>query len=410
MADVTVTTAVPSVTLSEIGIAVPDEVDILNGRLSDLDTAFGGGMSKSLTTPQGQIAMSDTAIIGARNDDLAWLVNQVNPDYAEGRMQDAIGQIYFIDRIPAIGTTVTAACTGLVGTVIPANSVASDVSGYLYYSLADATIGSSGSVDVVFQNQAIGSIACPIGALNTIYRAISGWSGVSNPTAGVLGNEVESRANFEYRRKQSVAGNAKNQLGAIYASVLAVAGVTDAYVTQNNSSAVVSKGFTNYSMEPHSIYVAAYGGSQEDIANAIFLKLNPGPSMLGNTSYTIVDSENYVQPYPEYTITWQTPSPVSMHVKVELAANNSLPDNITTLVRNAVTAQFNGEDGGTRARIGSSVFAGRYYSGVQGIDPDNVDIYGITLSRDGTTFGSSVQFGIDEVPTLDDSNIMVTLT
>lgn len=410
MADVTVTTAVPSVTLSGIGIAVPDEVDILNGRLSDLDTAFGGGMSKSLTTPQGQIAMSDTAIIGSRNDDLAWLVNQINPDYAEGRMQDAIGQIYFIDRIPALGTTVTATCTGLVGTVIPANSVASDSRGYLYYSLADATIPDTGAVDVVFQNQATGPIACPIGALNIIYRAISGWSGVTNATAGVLGNDVESRANFEYRRRQSVAGNAKNQLGAIYASVLGVPGVTDAYVTQNNTSAPISKGATGYVMEPHSLYIAVYGGAQEDIANAIFQKLNPGPSMLGNAAHTIVDSENYVQPYPEYEIRWNTPAAVSMYVKVELANNNSLPDDISSRIRAAVVAQFNGEDGGTRARIASSVFAGRYYSGVQEVDPDNVDIYAISLSRNGTAYSSSVQFGIDEVPTLDASNITVTLT
>jgi hypothetical protein len=55
MAEVTVSTAVPSVTFSATGIAVPDEIDILNGRLTDLDTAMGGGMSKSLTTPQGQI-------------------------------------------------------------------------------------------------------------------------------------------------------------------------------------------------------------------------------------------------------------------------------------------------------------------------------------------------------------------
>jgi hypothetical protein len=31
--------------------------------------------------------MSDTAIIGDKNDSLAWLVNQINPDFAEGRMQ-----------------------------------------------------------------------------------------------------------------------------------------------------------------------------------------------------------------------------------------------------------------------------------------------------------------------------------
>ena len=233
---------------------------------------MGGGMSKSLTTPQGQIAMSDTAIIGDKNDNLAWLVNQINPDFAEGRMQDAIGQIYFIDRIAAIGTTVTATCTGLVGTVIPANSIAQDTSGYLYFSLADAVIPSSGAVDVVFQNQASGPIACPIGALNTIYRAIQGWSGITNATAGVLGNEVESRANFEYRRKQSVAGNSNNQLGAVYANVLAVSGVTDAYVTQNNTGLTVTKGFTNVSLEPHSLYVCV-GGASADIAKAIWQKL-----------------------------------------------------------------------------------------------------------------------------------------
>jgi uncharacterized phage protein gp47/JayE len=95
--------------------------------------------------------MSDTAIIGDKNDNLAWLVNQINPDFAEGRMQDAIGQIYFIDRIAAIGTTVTATATGLVGTVIPANSIAQDSSGYLYYSLADAVIPASGAIDIVFR-------------------------------------------------------------------------------------------------------------------------------------------------------------------------------------------------------------------------------------------------------------------
>lgn len=325
MTDVTVTTAVPSVTLSEIGIAVPDEIDILNGRLTDLDTAMGGGMSKSLTTPQGQIAMSDTAIIGDKNDALAWLVNQINPDYAEGRMQDAIGQIYFIDRIAAIGTTVTATCTGLVGTVIPAGSLATDSSGYIYASLADATIPSNGSIDVVFQNQATGPIACPIGALNSIYRAITGWSGITNAAAGVLGNDVESRANFEYRRRQSVAGNANNQLGAIYANVLSVPGVTDAYVTQNNSGTAVEKGASNYTLLPNSLYVAAYGGAASDIANAIFQKLNPGPDMNGNTTYTVQDTVNYVQPYPEYVIKWQTPASVSVYVKVELANNNSLP-------------------------------------------------------------------------------------
>lgn len=406
---VVVTTAVPAVTITDTGLAIPDELDILNGRLSDLDTSMGGGMSTSLTTPQGQIAMSDTAIIAAKNDSLAWLVNQVNPDYASGRMQDGIARIYFIDRIAATGTIVTATVSGLQGTVIPANSIAQDDRGYLYYSLGQTVIPSSGSIDVLFQNQATGPISCPIGSLNTIYRAVIGWSSITNLTAGVPGNDVEGRANFEYRRRQSVAKNASNTLGAIYAAVLSVDGVSDAYVTDNKTAAVVNKGVTNYPVAANSFYVAAYGGLAEDIGNAINNSAPPGVNMNGSTSIVIQDRENYVYPYPEYTIRWVTPTAISVYFKVQLQANDSLSSNIDALVQASIIASFNGDDGGTRARIGSRIFAGRYYAGVQEIDSNNVNILDIEISKDGTSYSSSVEFGIDEIPTIDATNIAVEL-
>lgn len=409
-AAIEVTSAVPSASISDIGVSLPDDLDILNGRLSDLDTAMGGGMSTSLTTPQGQMAQSDTAIISDKNAALAWLVNQINPDYSSGRMQDAIGQIYFLDRISALGTTVTATCTGLVGTVIPASSTAQDESGYLYLSLAEAVIGSTGSVDVVFQNQATGAIPCPIGELNTIYRAVNGWSGITNSSAGVLGNDVETRANFEYRRKQSVAKNSVNQLAAIYAAVLGVSGVVDAYVIDNRLKVSVQKGYTNYTLPANSVYIAVYGGSQEDIAKAIYSKAPPGVTLVGNTSYTIQDTENYQEPYPEYLVKWETPDPVSAHVSVEIASSSTYPSNISQLVKDAVISAFSGEDGGNRSRIGSNLYASRFYAAIQAVSDSGVNILSVQLSRDGTAYSSAISFGIDEVPTLDESNITVTIT
>ncbi|NYA42981.1 baseplate J/gp47 family protein [Serratia fonticola] len=406
---VVVTTAVPAVTITDTGLAIPDELDILNGRLSDLDTSMGGGMSTSLTTPQGQIAMSDTAIIAAKNDSLAELVNLINPDYSYGRYQEGIARIYFLDRIAATGTLVTATCSGAVGATIPANSIAVDTSGYLYSSLATVIIPPEGYIDVVFQNLTTGPIACPIGALNSIYRAVIGWSSVSNSVAGVPGNDVEGRANFEYRRRQSVAKNANNTLGAIYAAVLSVDGVNDAYVTDNKTAAVVSKGITNYPVAANSFYVAAYGGLDQDIGNAIHSSAPPAVNMNGSTSVVIQDTENYVYPYPEYTIRWVTPTAVSVYFKVQLQANDLLPSNIEALVRASIISSFNGNDGGTRARIGSRIFAGRYYAGVQEIDPSNVNILDIQISKNGTTYASSVEFGIDEIPTIDATNILVEL-
>ncbi|HDJ1441593.1 TPA: baseplate J/gp47 family protein [Serratia rubidaea] len=406
----TLSTAVPAITFSTTGLLVPDESDILNGRLSDFSSALGGAMSTSLTSPQGQLAMSDSAIIADKNDQLLAIVNQINPDFSSGRFQDAIGRIYFIDRIGATGTTVTARCSGLVGTQIPAGSMAQDEAGYLYISQADVTIGSAGNVDVIFQNLTTGPIGCPIGALSKVYKAIPGWSGVKNDTAGVLGNDEETRANFEHRRRNSVANNARNTLNAIKGQVLGVDAVVDAYVTHNPTPTERVEGVTKFPLKRNSFYVGVYGGKAEEIADAIWRKAPPGVDMNGDTSQVITDKDGYDPPYPEYTITWQTVTPISAHIKVELKKSEYLPADITELVQEAVQGAFNGVDGGTRARIASTLSAGRYYAGVYAIDPINVDILGITLSRDGSTYATSISFGIDEIPTLDDSNISVVLT
>lgn len=409
MAKVTVTTAVPSVTLSDIGIAVPDEIDILNGRLTDLDTAMGGGMSKSLTTPQGQIAMSDTAIIGDKNDALAWLMNQINPDYASGRMQDAIGRVYFMDRISAQGTVVTATCTGLVGTSIPAGSVAQDEQGYLYSSLSSVTIPASGSIDVQFQNQTSGPIACPSGSLNTIYRAISGWSGVVNDNPGVVGIDVESRLAFETRRKQSVARSGRNTDASTFAALLATDGVLDAYVWSNRADATVISGATGFPVLSHSLYVGVYGGTDEDIAEAIFTTKNPGVNLNGNTTFIIKDKENYSAPYPQYTMQWQRVDPLHVYIKVQIENDTvNLPSDVTEQIKNVVASVFNGTyEGYTKARIGARISGGTYYAPVISISPEYISILSITISSDGSAFSQSITAGIDQVPTIQLDDIEV---
>jgi len=76
----------------------PAETDILAGVQADITAALGGKANQALTTPQGQLAMSETAIIGDCNDQLLAVFNGVDPRTAFGRMQDAIGYIYFLTR------------------------------------------------------------------------------------------------------------------------------------------------------------------------------------------------------------------------------------------------------------------------------------------------------------------------
>lgn len=409
MNEKTLTTAVPGVTLTAAGLAIPDIADVLAGRLADFDAALGGGMSRELTTPQGQIASSEAEIIAEVYDRLLCLFNQINPDYAAGRFQDGIGRLYFLTRIAGRGTLVTATCSGAVGAVIPAGSLAQDTRGYQYVSVNAATLPASGSAEVLFQNTTQGPIPCGAGELIQIYRAVPGWSAITNHAAGVLGNEVEGRTAFEARRRRSVAANARNLDVSLQAALLAVPGVTDAYVWSNRKSEAVTMGSTRFSVAPHSVYIGVYGGAQADIAQAIFNNKAPGCEMNGDTHYTVQQSEGYSPPYPEYALQWQTAKPTTVSFRVTLQNQRTeLPADTDSRIQQAIIKTFTGQDDiNAAATIGALIPAGRFYAGVAAVDPVRLNIAVIELSLDAQHWSSGVTLGIDQVPVTSETAIQV---
>lgn len=402
------TTSVPSIQWTLTGIVLPAESSILAGVQADMNAAAGGGLSTSLTSPQGQLAQSTTAIIGDKNNNIANIVNQVDPDQADGRFQDAIGRIYFIDRLPGVGTIVTAQVTGLTGTVIPLGALAQDINGNVYQCTQAVTIDNTGTVNATFQCITFGPIVCNAGQLTKIYKAIVGWDRITNAANGITGTNVETRADFESRRRNSVAINAVNSPQSIFAAVLSVPGVLDAYVIDNPTSSTVNTGSTNYPVVANSVYVAVAGGSATAIAQAIWSKKSLGCVYNGSTTQTVTDN-NYNNPKPTYTVKWQTPTNTPTYFSVNIANNPNLPANIVTLVQNAVIASFTGADGGQRARIGGTQYASRYVPGVGAVDP-NVQINSIFIGNSANpTSGTALTAGIDQIPTIAASQIAVNL-
>lgn len=401
------TTAVPPVVISDSGIDIPDTADVLSGRLTDIINALPAGAGESLTSPQGQLAVTDTAIIAQVYSNLARIINQVNPDFSQGRFQDGIGRIYFIDRIAATRTTVTAQVTGTYGTALPAGSQAVDINNMTYSLVNSVTIPASGRADAVFSCDTTGPVTCGAGDLNRIYTAVSGWDSVNNQYAGILGADVESRVSFEARRRESVARNSRNQDGSTRAALLEVNGVTDAYVWSNRKDeSVVVDGVT---IAPHSLYVSVYGGEDKDIAEALFNTCNPGCNMNGEKEFIVYD-ETYDKPQPQYVMQWHQAVPARVHFKVEIDKSLNPPSDITAQVKRVITEVFTGRYPNiNKARIGGDVTAGRYYAPVIGIQPDSVSILSLAVSLDGASFSPSVHIPVSSVPVIDDSTIEVTL-
>lgn len=399
-------TNVPLITFTPTGIDVPQESAILAGVQADWNEACGGNMNMAMEEPQGQIASSTAAIIAAVNALFAEFVNQINPDVASGFMQDAIARIYFLERSPGAPTAVQCLCTGNFGTVIPVGAETQDTSGNRYVCTQAGVIPVSGNITLSFANVVDGPIPCPANTLTIIYRAISGWDSIDNVAPGVLGRLVETRAEFEFRRENSVAANGHGSKESIYGAVFEVEDVLDVFVTENVTSVILPYGATNYPLAPHSVYVGVVGGLSQAIGDAIYTKKDLGCDMNGNTTVVVKDM-SYTAPQPEYDITFNRPTALPILFDVQLADSSSLPSDIVAQVKAAIIAAFTGVDGSARVRIGGLILASKFVGPVSAIGPE-VSILSILIGTVTPTL-TNITAGIDQAPTVDEADISVTL-
>lgn len=357
-------TSVPAVSFGDRGFVAPQGSAVLAGVQADFDAAFGTTLNYNLNTPQGQLSSSIAALVNNTNSIFVYYCNQVDPAYATGRMQDAIGRIYFLERNGAQPTTLQISCLGAVGVVIPVGATVVDGSGNIYACQAQGTIPSGGTVSLSFACTVAGPVPIPDGV--SIYQAIPGWDAVSISSA-VEGVDAETRAEFEQRRIDSVAGNSFGAIGSIIGAVAKVSGVVDYFGYDNGSNAPFT--IAGVTVPANSIFVCVSGGADADVAQAILSKKGPGCSYFGNTSVTAYDSNPlYASPIP-YTVTFERPSDLPVLFAVSIVNGPLVPADATAQVQNAIISAFGGGDGGQKARIGSTILATRFVAPIAALGP-----------------------------------------
>ncbi len=385
---------VPPVRFTPQGLQIPTEIEVLNGLLADFNYAFGVGLTLNLETPQGQLASSLAAVIADKNNVIAELVNQIHPEYAEGVMQDAIAQIYFLQRKPATDSAVVCEFVGLPGTQIPQGFIVQDAAGNQWTLQQEIGIPIGGKVNGTLI--AAGQIEAPAHSVNVVYQALVGLDRVDNPHPAVPGRAEESRAEFAERRRRSVAINAHGTPQAVYANVFALDGVRDVYVIDNPKGQNVQAGATNYTLKPHSIYVAAVGGDDTAVAEAMLRYAGSGCDFNGNTEITVYD-HSYNDPKPAYQVAFMRPNelPVYFRIKIERGAFIGAD----AAIKQAVINAFKG-------RIGANLYAIGYVAPVVQAVP-NVLVLDVEIGLSAGSMGNSVTVGIDQTPVVRAENIEV---
>ena len=355
-------------------------------------------------SPAGQIIDSEAIQIIAKDSALLELMNQFNPKTASGIFQEALCAIYFLARKTAQPTVVECTCTGLQGTVIPAGSIIQNDDGFKLSSVGAVTIPASGSVSVEFQTVDVGNVPIGAGTCNKIITVIAGWDTVSNTNAGVVGQVEESRAALEKRRALSVANNSHGSRLALQGSLSSLDGVLDCLVLENRTGSSVTK--QGVSLISHSVAICIYGGSDDDIAETIYNKLDAGCGTNGSTTVTYTSSDGVPNSYNIVR-----PAPTNVYVEVTINETTTTPATIQNDIKQAIVNDFNGLDsnsGNLRRGCGQTIYASSF--SVALIKTAGVsDLVSIEIGLSAGTYTNSVTMDADEEPILTAANINVVI-
>ena len=330
-----------------------------------------------------------------------------NPAVADGRWQDALGYIYFLERQVETPTVVTCQVTGLQGTVIAAGSLARTTDGLTLKANDTVTIPAEGTANIVFSNTAPGPVPVVAHTATQIVTVIPGWDTVDNAAPGVPGQHRESRSEFERRRAASVAANAQGSVPALYGSLGDLPSVVDLVILENiTDNPITQWGVT---INGHSIFISIYGGDDTDIAETIYRKKDAGCGTDGNTevAYTDTSIQNYRGGLTS-VFHIERPAPLNFSVQVNIRKTLTTAATVITDIQNAVVANFNGDAGIDRVRMAAICFASRFFcslaaAGVQ-------DLSSIQISVDGgVTWVNEATVNANQIPALSVDNVFVNI-
>jgi len=211
------------------------------------------------------------------------------PDSSSAASLDNVSSITSTTRDPTTKTLVEGVEVMLnPNTALPAGSVANiqnqPNARFVSLTLVPADTG-GGVFTVDFEAETAGATTVDINTLTEIAEPVNGWTAVDNPAAGITGDATQTDAQLRIKRLVELEGGGSTNINSIRANLVALDGVVDANVTENDTDVTVG------SLAPHSILAVLRGGDSEEVAQSIFDTKAAGIATNGDESEVILDTQ-----------------------------------------------------------------------------------------------------------------------
>lgn len=269
---------------------IPTTEEIQSTLQTVFTDTFGSDVNFDPSTPTGQLVANLTGAMQSLWEGIQASDSASRADQATGKQLDDLAALLNIKRSDGL-KTICYSCTltGTDSTIIPIGSQASDANGIIFESAVEGTInGGVATIDFVSQDPGVYSV--PVHTLTNIITTISGWTSITNPTAGKdgSGDQTDTQLRLDIlTRSQNLSYGLE---GSIRSAIEGVAGVRSSFVFVNYTGSVSP---APYNSPPRSVLsVVNYDdvSIETDIAKAIYSRLPCSTSVgtaLGGTQKDI---------------------------------------------------------------------------------------------------------------------------
>lgn len=365
------------------------------------------------STPDGLKLAHDAEVFSALDETLQQAYNSKDPNKASGVDLDVIASLTGTSRSEGTASTVTGfVLSGVASplTTVPAGTIFESVTTGSRWTLDQQwTLDSSGQAVVDITCTEIGPIEADAGTITRIITTVPGLTSCNNPSPATPGTGIESDSSLRVKRATAVGRPGNNQIDSMLGELYAVDGTRRVKVYENDTNTTDSNG-----LPPHSIAPIIDGGTDADVAMAIYTKKNPGVALYQAGTPVSVDVASPTYPDNVKTIKFSRPEYVDMVIAVTIKNDGSLPSNTQDLIRDAfiefaagglVPAEFGFKVDGFD--IGETVPYSTLYTPINKVIGQYGNSYVQTLTVNGGTTNVAIAF--NELSRWTSSNITVTL-
>ena len=332
---------------------------------------------------------------------------QFDPQKNTGAGQSGTVQLNAITRKAGTKTILTFDLTGTPGVLVPAGALIAAASGETAYALQENVIlAEDGQRTSHAAARGVcteyGAFDPEPGTVNTIQTPVAGWFNASNTATESVGTAQETDEELRKRQQRSTQLTSYRQIDAIYASVLAVEGVTYCRAYQNATTYPVDERGIPFK----EVAVVAEGGDPAAITDALFLRFPVG---IGHGSISITKYDQQGVGYP-ISFSRPTPIPVYVNVIVEITNRSEFPDNGIQLIKEAIVAyaQYGDTSNTEGFPPGEDVIRTRLYTPINSIAGHEIILCEIGTEQDALAEGN-IPIAWNQVATFDVGDITVTV-